>query len=494
MRIVGLIPVLALGCVEATVSSFDTPPAVSIVSPVDEEVFAPGAVIEFVGVVTDDLGPNNVTASWLSSVDGALGDVFPNADGDVYLALNTLTGGDHVITLSAVDAADNSDEESVAINVGYGDTEEGAPTVLLLGPVDNETYMIEDQIMFVGTVSDDEDAAETIATKLSSSRDGIFWTGFPDTTGSINVPWSDLSVGVHNITLTAEDSDGKVATDGAASVEVLNDGRPYVDITAPASYDTYWLDDSITFEGSVTDDESDNETLIYEWRSDVDGDLGNGNPTSVGWTGFATTELSAATHVITLSALDEDNKVGSDSIIVEVLDPLDVDQDADGYTPNQGDCDDGNPNINPAEPEICDTMDNDCDGDVNEDWADIYEWNTSSVWSPNDDAAHVYDLGSVDSILWSGSTVTLSGLTFHHEDDEDWFFWNAEDEILLDNVNINATIQLPTSGSYTAVLYLVEGSRYDFNDYQLKQSATGSGVLSLSFTGDTWNGDEDDWV
>jgi hypothetical protein len=40
---------------------------------------------------------------------------------------------------------------------------------------------------------------------------------------------------------------------------------------------------------------------------------------------------------------------------------LNMDQDHDGVTPKQGDCDDHNPKVYPAAPELCDGIDNDCD-------------------------------------------------------------------------------------------------------------------------------------
>ena len=45
---------------------------------------------------------------------------------------------------------------------------------------------------------------------------------------------------------------------------------------------------------------------------------------------------------------------------------LDLDNDFDGYTENQGDCDDANSNIYPGATEIEDGVDNDCDGDIDE--------------------------------------------------------------------------------------------------------------------------------
>lgn len=43
-----------------------------------------------------------------------------------------------------------------------------------------------------------------------------------------------------------------------------------------------------------------------------------------------------------------------------------VDRDGDGYSVRAGDCNDGNPAIHPGAAELCDDVDNDCDGEVNE--------------------------------------------------------------------------------------------------------------------------------
>ena len=48
------------------------------------------------------------------------------------------------------------------------------------------------------------------------------------------------------------------------------------------------------------------------------------------------------------------------------LNPIDTDNDGDGYSVNQGDCDDTNDSINPGATEIEDGIDNDCDGEIDE--------------------------------------------------------------------------------------------------------------------------------
>lgn len=51
-----------------------------------------------------------------------------------------------------------------------------------------------------------------------------------------------------------------------------------------------------------------------------------------------------------------------------------LDSDGDGYTPDDGDCDDGNGAVSPDAPELCNGRDDDCDGRIDEDPADAATW------------------------------------------------------------------------------------------------------------------------
>ena len=55
-----------------------------------------------------------------------------------------------------------------------------------------------------------------------------------------------------------------------------------------------------------------------------------------------------------------------------VLEPIGTDEDGDGFTVEDGDCDDTSPWINPArDEETGDGVDNDCDGQIDEKWSGV---------------------------------------------------------------------------------------------------------------------------
>ena len=51
-----------------------------------------------------------------------------------------------------------------------------------------------------------------------------------------------------------------------------------------------------------------------------------------------------------------------------------VDSDGDGFTPNDGDCNDDDPMVHPEADEICDSIDNNCDGLYDEEPVLGEEW------------------------------------------------------------------------------------------------------------------------
>ncbi|MDP7110336.1 MAG: putative metal-binding motif-containing protein, partial [Myxococcota bacterium] len=117
-----------------------------------------------------------------------------------------------------------------------------------------------------------------------------------------------------------------------------------------------------------------------------------------------------------------------------------VDEDGDGWTPEDGDCDDGDDQVHPDAADLCDELDNDCDGLLNEDVEG------EDPQEPNDLVPH--GLGDL-----TNGTATVGGY-LHNPDDVDRFSffvedtWYGEFEIRVDLSSI------PGDADYALELWL----------------------------------------
>jgi hypothetical protein len=154
------------------------------------------------------------------------------------------------------------------------------------------------------------------------------------------------------------------------TVAVINTA-PMVSFEEPIEGETFQVDEAITFLAYVEDAQSPPDALELEWTSDIDGLLESGTtPSDDGETTFTTAGLAEGLHTITLKATDERGKIGSDYMTVKIetdcLALTDCDYDEDGYTEQQGDCDDNDDERSPDMDEIYNSIDDDCDDIVDE--------------------------------------------------------------------------------------------------------------------------------
>lgn len=111
----------------------------------------------------------------------------------------------------------------------------------------------------------------------------------------------------------------------------------------------------------------------------------------------------------------------------EPPDPELSDDDLDGYTEAEGDCDDDDAGVRPGLPDGCDGIDNDCDDDIDEDARE------EDPHEPNDTVGH--DLGDLDAV---GSFEVDAFL--HDEDDVDRFeFVYTDSPIDFDTLTVELT-------------------------------------------------------
>jgi len=171
-------------------------PTVSIVNPSDGDSFYVDEYIEFQGKASDDLdgdltGEHLVWTSDLISASFGTGNI---------VKINTLTIGEHLITLTAKNSSGIAGIDFISITVANH-----PPVPLITSPNSGNSFDAGEVIRFAGYATDEEDGDLT-GSSLSwkSNIDGYLGSG---------VQFSKaLSYGEHTISLTAKDSHGDVAT------------------------------------------------------------------------------------------------------------------------------------------------------------------------------------------------------------------------------------------------------------------------------------------
>jgi len=202
---------------------------------------------------------------------------------------------------------------------------------------------------------------------------------------------------------------------------------PMVSISSPSNGDVVDLDSAVSFIAVISDD-TDNPALIeLSWSSDRhDSPLSEDPADSNGATSFSIDTLASGTHTITLTATDRNGNITEESVTIRVDSDDDQgtsmdDVDGDGFTTEEGDCNDDDPFTYPGAEEWCDGVDNNCDSIIDSEFSDVHE--------PNEVMGSATELGEIDEdgVDWGTATVTLSNLNFDSPDDEDWFAWDADD-------------------------------------------------------------------
>ena len=136
----------------------------------------------------------------------------------------------------------------------------------------------------------------------------------------------------------------------------------------------------------------------------------------------------------------EDTAVEGDDTGEGASSGTDVDQD--GWTLEDGDCDDGDAGVHPEAYDGCDGADEDCDDEVDEDAAD------DDNYEPNEDLDSATDLGSLEDD--NERTVTA---WLHNQDDLDHYVFTVEDH-WYDLFDVHITLSnIPETTTYRLTLY-----------------------------------------
>ena len=250
------------------------------------------------------------------------------------------------------------------------------PQVVIWSPADGAVLAEGELITFTATVEDDTTPTAEITLAWTSSLDGTLEEGFlAEDEGLVNLVTADLSQGSHLVKLTAADSDNSVGSDEVTITIGEADELPTVTILHPTEDEHGVQDESFELQALVEDPQDLPEDLLVHISSDLDGDLCVDLVPDA--TGVASCEavLSVApdllegvsdAHQLLFEVEDLDANTAGASTSFEVWSDTSIDNDLDGLTEDEGDCDDTDPDVYPGAEESCNEVDDDCDGTVDE--------------------------------------------------------------------------------------------------------------------------------
>jgi hypothetical protein len=167
----------------------------------------------------------------------------------------------------------------------------------------------------------------------------------------------------------------------ASACEQEDDTAPVVQILWPAHGAGFALGEQVDLLVLATDaDEPDASALVLDWLGLPPGKEAPRRPTAEGQAYVTVASAFPLTVDLTVAVTDPEGASDSAAVTFGFLKgstpPAPTDEDYDGYT-SDVDCDDRNPFVNPTGVEVCNGLDDNCSGAIDE--------GLTSYWYPDND-------------------------------------------------------------------------------------------------------------
>ncbi len=240
-------------CADTVIYSVGEPPEATIDAPVEGDIYNVGEEITFLGSVVDSqTAPDALGVTWESDVDGELDTTSADAAGLTTFDLATLSAGDHVISLTALDGDGLYDIDTIGITINT------LPTAPVVSITPGAPGSDDDLTAVMDTASVDADG-DVVTYAYDWAVDGA-----ASSYSSATVPASATTRDeVWTVTVTPNDGVGD-GPSASASVTIENALPTVADATL--SPDPAYEGDTLTCTaGKLTDADGDAVSVSYAW-------------------------------------------------------------------------------------------------------------------------------------------------------------------------------------------------------------------------------------
>ena len=291
----------SLGCSEKVISTYNQVPTVSITSHSEGDILQEGLEITLQAIVGDDNNQlSELQVSWHSNQRELCSATTPLIDGTSICTISLLEN-ETSIKAQVVDPNGEAAIEEINIEV----IPNQAPVVELTSPTTDQQYYSGQLILFEAILSDAEDSVSNLQFEWTSSIEGVLpFTSEVQSDGSLE-GYISLQEGQHAITLTAEDTGGKITAESLTISVGGTNSDPECSITEPEDAQAVIAGQAVLFRGTANDSEINNALLNISWESSIDGEFNSLAPDSSGTLAFSYDGLSPGNHTITLRVSDD---------------------------------------------------------------------------------------------------------------------------------------------------------------------------------------------
>ena len=290
-----------------------TKPVVAIATPTDGANIVTGDDIAITADASDNVGVTQVEVF----IDGTSKSVLQSAPYTYTWSTSTATSlGTHTILVRASDAAGNTSDSTVIINI-VPPPDLTAPSAAITTPAANASIIIGTAVPIDVTATDDIGV-----TKVDFQVDAA--TKNSDTTSPYSYTWDSTgaSIGTHTLGVIAYDAAGNTTLVPVSVniVPVPDTTKPTVSVTSPASDSSIVTGASSAIALSAADD-----TAVTKVELSIDGTLKTTLTTAPYAYTWDTTGTSLGTHSITAKAYDAaGNTQVSTAVSVTIVPPPDT--------------------------------------------------------------------------------------------------------------------------------------------------------------------------